>query len=423
MKKLCIGLLLLLGQAWAQNAGATIIDAGNFPVNHGMGPGQQYLASYDRVLYLITRAPNGVKTLTFNVEHCREPGPMYAQGLLFFSAVLAPGTTCTPDSESQALTFSPVQNLIGDFLNDDSDAPHKIVYGSTSLQLRPKATEQPGTPPDPYMICLDGFTNNVVKFDMSTGNTLAQVALPSGASGPLALRPASTPPSNEVWVANGTTQVTIADLGAQKVITSIATQSLPGGNVAGIAFTNDGASVLEALSFYSPDSSGNTGAVVAYDAVKRVVTSTLRMKTSPSAFLMSPDGLTAYILDGTGKITYYDVLSGTADLTVSTFTPGVNNGYPGAASSVFVHPDGTRMFWHVGPNIESFDLTGHKVTATYNSGLPTTSASDILMSADGGTISISNGAGNTVIIETHFGNIMYEAADMGATQYFMGPGR
>ena len=53
------------------------------------------------------------------------------------------------------------------------------------------------------------------------------------------------------------------------------------------------------------------------------------LKFVPAALLMAPDGLTAYILSNTGTITYYDVLSGTSDLTVSTYPPGSNAGYPG----------------------------------------------------------------------------------------------
>ena len=87
------------------------------------------------------------------------------------------------------------------------------------------------------------------------------------------------------------------------------------------------------------------------DAVKRVVKSTFPLKYAPAAVLMASDALTTYLLSGTtGELTCYDVLSGTADLSVSTYTPGTDEGYQGG--NVFVHPDGTRLFWSVGTNLE-----------------------------------------------------------------------
>jgi len=50
------------------------------------------------------------------------------------------------------------------------------------------------------------------------------------------------------------------------------------------------------------------------------------------------------------------VLSGTADLSLSTFTPGQAGGYPGNGAPVFIHPEGTRLFWNVGSQVEFFDL-------------------------------------------------------------------
>ena len=129
----------------------------------------------------------------------------------------------------------------------------------------------------------------------------------------------------------------------------------------GIVFTNDGSTALEAFQFFSPDSTGNSGALVAFDAVNRKVTSTLLLKNGPSALVMAPDGLTAYLLSNNGQITYYDVLSGTADLSVSTFTPGLAGGYPGSSANVFAHPDGTRLFWNVNTLLVAFDLNTHKI--------------------------------------------------------------
>ena len=132
------------------------------------------------------------------------------------------------------------------------------------------------------------------------------------------------------------------------------------------------------------------------------MSSTFPLKYGPVQMVMAPDGLTVYLLSSGGQITYYDVLSGSADLSISTYTPGKNDGYNGV-SKVFIHPDGTRLFWATGPFIESYDLTARKVTAQFNSGLPTTSASTLGLSQDGTLATLSNGQGNFVILDTQYG--------------------
>lgn len=113
---------------------------------------------------------------------------------------------------------------------------------------------------------------------------------------------------------------------------------------AGIVFTPDGTTAFEAVGFLSPDSSGNLGALVVFDAVNRKVTSTFPLKNAPAAVLIARDGYTLYLLSANGMLTYYDVLSGTADLSVSTFTPGLAGGYSGSSAQVFLTPDGTRLY-------------------------------------------------------------------------------
>ena len=167
---------------------------------------------------------------------------------------------------------------------------------------------------------------------------------------------------------------------------------------AGIVFTNDGATALEAVTFSSPDSAGNQGALLVFDAAGRTLTSTLLLKDRPTALVMAPDSYTAYLLDDAGNIAYYDILSGTADLKLSTFTPGKAGGYSGFA--VFIHPDGTRLFWNNGTQLSVFDLTTHKLTAAVNSGLTTTLAASMQMSQDGATIWMANAAGAVAVFDT-----------------------
>ena len=53
-----------------------------------------------------------------------------------------------------------------------------------------------------------------------------------------------------------------------------------------------------------------------------------------------------------------------------------------------------------------FDLTLHKVTQLLNSGLPTTSGVAFTLSQDGNRAYMSNGAGNSAIMDTNFGNTL-----------------
>lgn len=408
----------------AQGGGSTIIAQGSEVLATQVGANGKGITSFDYFVYKITRDANGVKTFNFLAYHCLSGGFQYGAARLFPGSLSTPGgddAVCIPLSSAQAVSFAPVQEAISDFLFDTSDVPHKIHYGSLTVGAGASLTTQaPVTPANPFAVLLDGFGSTLIQYDLAALNTLAQVPVPDSALGPLAIRPSATPPATEVWIANGGLQVTVADVAAKKVITNIATPSLPASALpVGIAFSNTGTTAYEGFRLQSPDAAGNTGGIAIFNAANRTLTSIFLMKFSPTAFLLSPDGLTAYLLDGGGRITYYDILSGTADLTASTFTPGAQGGYPG--SEVFIHPDATRLFWHEGPFVEVFDLTTRKITARYNSGLPTTSASTMVLSPDGATVSISNGAGQAVVLDTRYGNILSTSQDTGAPLLYVGP--
>jgi hypothetical protein len=268
---------------------------------------------------------------------------------------------------------------------------------------------------------LDGLGNSLLQFDLTNFSILSQVVVPSTV-GPYGVRPTLMGPQNEYWVANGASGIAIANLATQKVTANIATPSVPPGALpVAILFTNDGITAFEAFHYNTADASGNLGLLVVFDAVKQAVTSTLGLKYAPSAFVMAPDGLSAYLLSYTGMITYYDVLSGTADLSITTFTPGQEGGYPGNGAPVFIHPDGTRLFWNVGPQVESFDLARHQVTAEFNSGLPTTSGITMTLSQDGLTVILSDGVGNESFLDTQFGSPQGSFTAVAAAQVFAGP--
>ncbi len=215
----------------------------------------------------------------------------------------------------------------------------------------------------------------------------------------MGIRPATTGPQTEIWLAS-LGGVTVADFGVQKVVATIPTPSVPVAvTPAAIVFTNDGTTALEAVKFSSPDSAGNQGALLVFDAVGRKLTSTLLLKDRPTALVMAPDSYTR-LLDDVGNIAYYDVLKGTADLTLSRLYARYLAAFNSSSSAVFIHPDGTRLFWNVGVQLSIFDLTTHKVTYVINSGLPSTSGVSMQMAQDGATIWIANATGTVAVYDT-----------------------
>jgi len=277
---------------------------------------------------------------------------------------------------------------------------------------------------------LDGYGAGFVAIDMTLLSVVSQVPVPS-VVGPFGIRPNVTAPPNEVWVLNSGNEiaagaeVSVVDLSTQSLVTNILTPSIPQSTSAvpvGIVFTADGATAFEAFQYLSPDSSGNHGALVVFDAAGRTVTSTMPLKITPNALLMAPDGLTAFILSSSGgDILYYDVLSGTADLTVATYQPGSEFGYPGFGSVVYIHPDGTRLFWNVGVYLTVFDLTTRQVTNEFNSGLPTTVGRTFSLSQDGARAYFSDPLGDVAVLDTYYGTILAAYNTGTAVSIFAGP--
>lgn len=311
----------------------------------------------------------------------------------------------------------------------DGDAAYNAL-----IRPRPAAsvhadltTVQQVAPPDPQLIFLDGFGAGLVDFDLTTLSAVSVVPVPS-VVGPFGIRSGATEAANEVWVLNsgfqlstGFNGVSIVNPGTQSLVANITIPSIPAGVPIGIVFTNDGTTAFEAIKFNSPDSAGNNGALVVFDAVGRTVTSTMLLKITPNALLMAPDASTAYILGSAGTVTYYDVLSGTADLTVQTYAPGSNAGYPGLGSAVAIHPDGTRLFWNVGVYLTVFDLTTRQVTSQFNSGLPTTVGRTFSLSPDGATAYFSDKQGDVAVVDTSDGTVLDSFNTGSATSVFVGP--
>lgn len=397
--KRVFALLLFAGSLSAQNAIANLPIGQIAEIDQNSGTTQQGVFWARELIYRI-QVVDHQKTLQWYIEFCSYP-PLGFQ--------FADEGNCVDYNESDVEGYPAVNDLLAAFYSAYPDGDDQ--YGAFPLpasQIRKALTTvTPVTPPDPEMIFLNGLGNTLMAVDMTNFATVSQVVVPS-TSGPLAIRPTPTPPAQEVWVANGGLQVSVANLGAQTLVTNILTPSIPpGSTTAGIVFTPDGTTAFEAVGYPSADSSGNNGALVVFDAVGRTVSSTVPLKNAPAALLMAPDGSTAYILGSSGgSLTYYDVLSGTAGLTISTDAPGSSAGYPGAGTAVYIHPDGTRLFWNVGVYLVSFNLTTHTATNMFNSGLPTTVARTFTLSQDGGRAYFSDGQGDVAILDTYFGNVL-----------------
>jgi hypothetical protein len=426
MKFLC-ALSLITAPLFAQpNSGSGLVDFGSgiadnkYGRTNGLG---RLLLSNFKYAWQITRAANGDKTFNFIVYKCIYTLQIATPLIGGFEDIPLPFPVCTQLAQSGAEDFGTIGAGLGLF---NSLAPglvaHNVVYGPFADRARPQLTvEQPATPPDPEMIMFDGLGSNMMKFDLTTFAILSQVPMfPLGVT-TFGIRPAATGAENEVWTAYSATGaggvtaggITIVDLTTNSVAASIPNTA----NIApvNIVFTNSGNTALEAVSYPKPDSSGNNGAILVFDAVSRTLTSTLPLKNAPQQILMAPDGLTAYILGNNFTITYYDVLSGTADLTAPfplAFVTG----------TVFLHPDGTRLFVDQGYGLGVFDLTTRQITNTFNYNLAMYAVPmSVNMSQDGSTVWVVDTVNNVTILDTRYGNILAVYQTSSGSTVFPGP--
>ena len=120
--------------------------------------------------------------------------------------------------------FSAVDATIAPYFNNLAAGP--VQYIPQALSAADATTVQPVPAPDPQMVFLDGLGNTIVAFDTTTLTMVSQVVVPS-TSGPFGLRPSSTGPSTEAWVANGGLEVSVVNLSAQHLVTNIMTPSVP----------------------------------------------------------------------------------------------------------------------------------------------------------------------------------------------------
>ena len=353
-----------------------------------------HLFSADTYSWEITKATDLSKKFTFHAKHC-----VYATNPFGVEIVDLATPVCTELTQSDAMLLAPVAAALVDFYNLAPEVAHTVVYVQRVESIRPKAILTPNIPVHPQLIAFNGFTYDFLKYDLATNQIKTSVVIADQAR-MFAVRPGSID-ANEVWVGHGglIDQISIVDLAAGKVLATIPTPSLDP-NISeptGLVFTNGGATALYTAKFFQPDSAGNAGALVVLDAANRTVLSTQMLKFFPEALLMAPDGLTAYLM-GSRTITYYDVLSGTSDLTApfTFFSP----------NRVSIHPDGTRIFFDQGQQLGVFDVITRKITQI-KYGLPNNaSAASVKLTQDGSRIYVTDGKGNVVVLGTRYGDIL-----------------
>ena len=352
-----------------------------------------HLVSAKTYHWELARAQDGSKRFTFSAKECIY-ATRFRVGVFGLNYIDLPTPVCTTLSESDALALAPVATALSDFENFAPTVKHTVVYTPTGSSAYPRTVLVPKPPINPQAIFFNGFTYDFLKYDLTTNKVKTSVVLAPQAR-MFAVRPGSVDAS-EVWVGHGglINQLSVVDLAAGKVLATIPTPSLDPNNSepTGLVFTNSGATALYTSKFFQPDASGNRGALLLVDAATRKVTSTQLLKSAPEALLMAPDGLTAYLLGGS-NITYFDVLSGTADLMAP---------FGFLSGSVFIHPDGTRIFFDQGQQLGIFNLTTRKITAIkYN--LPGNAlAASVKMSQDGSSIHVIDGKGNVVVLGTRY---------------------
>ncbi len=130
-----------------------------------------------------------------------------------------------------------------------------------------------------------------------------------------------------------------------------------------------------------------TGVVTVIDATASQPTTNIRVGAGPQAIQMAPDGLHAYVENGTGAS--ISVIDTSTNTVTSTFT-----GFAGAAAAV-ISPDGQRLYvFQVGAvrTVSVVDTATGAVSATIT--VPTT-ATRMAISGDGGHVYL---AGSTTAV-------------------------
>ena len=190
----------LLSSCWllAQNESFPVIDFGGGIVQqqtvNSINLGQ-VVVSNTQYYWNITRAANGDKTFTFSAMHCVYATVAVVLGVTTATISLLP--QCRPLDESAAEILGPVSAAMVQFIHLAPNVPHYWVYDAAVRAAGPRlTTAQPNSPADPSIVFLDGFSYNLVKFDLATSSVAASVALPQQAR-TFAVRPTTAGAQND----------------------------------------------------------------------------------------------------------------------------------------------------------------------------------------------------------------------------------
>jgi sugar lactone lactonase YvrE len=78
-------------------------------------------------------------------------------------------------------------------------------------------------------------------------------------------------------------------------------------------------------------------------------------------------------------------------------------------------------FWNYGFNLVVFDLTAHKTTNQFNSGLTAGALASMQMSQDGSTMWFADTMGNVAILDTRYGAILGGFQGLPFSSVYPGP--
>jgi hypothetical protein len=303
-----------------------------------------YMGRIVNVYYRVDRDDSGLKTLTIYPEQIQ---------IVWDPRLGVPSPQDVHLTQSQAYDMGIVQALVGAFRAAYADdVPLKIVYAYGALETAAR-----------QLVVLDGKSNNrIVSINLSTFTPKYSADLDS-LRATFGLRPSATGNSTEAWVPTfkvGTgAQMSVVNLVSGAVETKIPTPV--DGSPQTVVFSNSGNTVFETVSL--PESGG---ALVVFDAATRTVKNTVPFPFPPTGTLMAPDGSTLYVIGsgptGRYQILYYDVLSGTADLTVTL--PFADNLF----SPYAMHPNG-KIYGQNSGKVFVYDPQARKVVSKFDLGL------------------------------------------------------
>jgi hypothetical protein len=219
--------------------------------------------------------------------------------------------------------------------------------------------------PAPRVFALDAYSDNLlVSMDLATFVPKSSAKLDSFRGFTFALRPDSNGRPAEAWIPTFQTgpgsQMSVVDVGSGSILTKFTVGN--NGEPVRIVFSNTGETAFELVS--ATDGTGS-GTLLAFDAATRTLRSSVPIPFYPYGMAISPDGSTVYVIGigsaGASKILYFDLLSATADLTVTL--PNTES----FTGPYLMHPNG-RIYGQNSGRVLVFDPQARKIISKFDLG-------------------------------------------------------